>query len=175
MYDPTKSADNLIRIMLKLVNINTASSECELQARREGGGCDGCVRTPPTPAEVHLFVDQRFCKLELGTLLKGHDDQHCWSSWFAAANPMNNTDFQFISIFVLFKKCHSLKLQNTYIKLSLRQKNQFWSLTVWVISTFLSSLLAACFTSYCLQNAQNAFSDNLIFKIFRGEHATAFP
>ena len=26
------------------------------QARREGGGCDGCARTPPQTAEVHFFV-----------------------------------------------------------------------------------------------------------------------
>ena len=32
----------------------------ELQARREGGGCDGCARSPPRAAEVHVFGDERF-------------------------------------------------------------------------------------------------------------------
>ena len=45
---------------------------------RGGGGCDGCARTPPSETEVHFFVDQRFGRLELGTLLKDHDDQHIW-------------------------------------------------------------------------------------------------
>ena len=46
----------------------------------EGGGgeCDGCARTPPSETEVHFFVDQRLGRLELGTLLKDHDDQHIW-------------------------------------------------------------------------------------------------
>lgn len=49
------------------------------------------------------------------------------------------------------------KTVNTYV--TLRQKNQIWSSKVWVISKFLSSLLAACL-SYCLQNARNAVSGN---------------
>ena len=46
------------------------------QVRREWG-CDGCVRTPPQATDVHSFVDQRFGRLEIGTLLKDHNDQHC--------------------------------------------------------------------------------------------------
>ena len=46
------------------------------------GGCDECTRTasrppPPLAVEVHCFVDQRFGRLELGKLLKDHDDRHC--------------------------------------------------------------------------------------------------
>ena len=67
-----------------------------------GGGCDGCARTPSQAAEVHFFVDQRFGRLELGTLLKDHDDQHYRSSWFAAAKPVNNTDFQLHFYFCSF-------------------------------------------------------------------------
>ena len=45
-------------------------------------GRDGAIGAPasplPTPraAEVHLFVDQRITRLELGSL-KDLDDQHC--------------------------------------------------------------------------------------------------
>ena len=51
----------------------------------------------------NLFAKKYPRRLELGTLLKDHDDQYFWSSWFAAANPVNNTDFQLFSTFVLFK------------------------------------------------------------------------
>ena len=34
----------------------------------------------PRATEVHFFVDQRFGRLKLGTLLKDHSDQHCWSN-----------------------------------------------------------------------------------------------
>ena len=48
----------------------------------------------PTPfsqaAQVHFFVGQRFRRLEPDAPLKDHDDQNCWSSWFTAANPVNN-------------------------------------------------------------------------------------
>lgn len=50
------------------------------QARREGGGDGGLGRVRPhllKAAKVHLFVDQRISRLELGTQLKHHDDQHC--------------------------------------------------------------------------------------------------
>ena len=79
----------------------TGSKQFPVQARRDWG-CDGCTRTPLQAAEIHFFVDQRFSRLELGTLLKDHDDQHCWSSWFAAANPVDNTDFQLYFYFCSF-------------------------------------------------------------------------
>ena len=48
-----------------------------MQARREGLG--GAMGAPvPLQTEVHFFVEQRFGRLELGTLLKDHDDQHSW-------------------------------------------------------------------------------------------------
>ena len=34
----------------------------ELQARREGGGCDGRAHSPPRAAEVHVFGDERLPK-----------------------------------------------------------------------------------------------------------------
>ena len=62
----------------------------------------GALATPPPSAtEVYFIVDQRCGSLQLGTLLKDHDDQQCRSSWFAAANPVNNMDFQ-LSLFLLF-------------------------------------------------------------------------
>ena len=33
----------------------------------------------PRATEVHFFVDQRFDRLKLGTILKDHSDQHCLS------------------------------------------------------------------------------------------------
>lgn len=38
---------------------------------------------PPPPQQapaVHLFVDQRFGRLQLGTLLKEYDDQRCFDA-----------------------------------------------------------------------------------------------
>ena len=58
---------------------------------------------PSQAAEVCFFVDQRFRRLALGTLPKDHDDQQCWSSWFAEANPVNNTDFQLYIYFCSFQ------------------------------------------------------------------------
>ena len=47
-------------------------------SRRVGRGVRWCARSPPPQAaEVYFFVDQRFGRLEFGTLLKNHDDQHC--------------------------------------------------------------------------------------------------
>ena len=46
------------------------------QARREGGAM-GASALPLQATKVHFFVDQRFGRLELGTLLNDHDDQHC--------------------------------------------------------------------------------------------------
>ena len=38
---------------------------------------------PPTPANglqrSTFFADRRFSRFELGTILKDHNDQHCWS------------------------------------------------------------------------------------------------
>lgn len=103
------------------------------------------------------------------SLCKAHGEggcDGCWSLLFAAANPLNNTDFQLYLYFCSFWMVILFsKTVNTYV--TLRQKNQIWSSKVWVISKFLSSLLAACL-SYCLQNARNAVSENLIFKISRG-------
>ena len=60
------------------------------------------VRLQPLQAtEVYFIVDQRFGRLQLGTLLKDRDDQQCRSLWFAAANPVNNMDFQ-LSLFLFF-------------------------------------------------------------------------
>lgn len=58
---------------------------------------------PPQATEVLFFVDQRFGKLELGTLMKDNDDQHCLSSWFAAANQVNNANFQIYFYFCYFE------------------------------------------------------------------------
>ena len=56
-----------------------------IQACREEGGCAMGASAPPPPprtrateaTEVHFFVDQQFGRLEVGTLMKDHDDQHC--------------------------------------------------------------------------------------------------
>ena len=71
-----------------------------LQGRREGGAMGASVA--PTDYKVHFFVDQRFGRLELGTLLKDQDDQHCRLSWSAAANPVNNTNCQLYFYFCAF-------------------------------------------------------------------------
>ena len=56
---------------------------------------------PSQAAEVHVFVVV-FGRLKLGTLLKDHDDKHRRSSWFTAARPMNNSDFQLYFYFSSF-------------------------------------------------------------------------
>ena len=43
---------------------------------REEGGAMGASALP-TGYNGPLYVDQRFGRLELGTLLNDHDDQHC--------------------------------------------------------------------------------------------------
>ena len=51
-----------------------------IQACREGGAMGASAPPPPFPTqatEVHFFVDQKFGRLELGTLMKDRDDQHC--------------------------------------------------------------------------------------------------
>ena len=40
-------------------------------------GAMGALATPPQATEVHFIVDQRFGRLQLGTLLKDYDDQQC--------------------------------------------------------------------------------------------------
>jgi len=62
------------------------------------GGAMGAL-APPQATEVHFIVDQRFGRLQLGTPLKDHDDQKCRSSCSAAANQLNNMDFQ-LSLFL---------------------------------------------------------------------------
>ena len=42
----------------------------------------------PRATEVHFFVDQRFGRLNFGTILKDHSDQHT-----SGANPVNNANF----------------------------------------------------------------------------------
>ena len=43
----------MVKDILKLKYVLSGNKK---QARREGGGCDGCARTPPQTAEVHFFV-----------------------------------------------------------------------------------------------------------------------
>jgi len=50
---------------------------CLFQARTERGRRGTPASPTPQAAEVNFFVDQRFRRLELGTLLKDHDDQKC--------------------------------------------------------------------------------------------------
>ena len=47
---------------------------CNMPVRR---GVRGCVRSPHRLQRSTFFADQGFDRLELGTLLKDHDDQHC--------------------------------------------------------------------------------------------------
>ena len=43
-----------------------------------------------------FFADQRFGRLELGTILKDHDDQHCWSK------PSEQCEFLALLLFLFF-------------------------------------------------------------------------
>ena len=78
------------------------SNETTLDRRPVRRGVAMAASTPPTGYRGPFFVDQRFGKLELGTLMKDNDDQHCLSSWFAAANQVNNANFQLYFYFSSF-------------------------------------------------------------------------
>ena len=51
--------------------------DCLFQARRQRDRRGTPASPPPQAAEVNFFVDQRFRRLELGTLPKDHDDLRC--------------------------------------------------------------------------------------------------
>ena len=52
---------------------------CLFQARRQRDrrGTPASPPPPPQAAEVNFFVDQRFRRLELGTVPNDHDDLRC--------------------------------------------------------------------------------------------------
>ena len=62
----------------------------------------GAAALPRSPhpcqraTEVHFFADQRFGRLELGTILKDHNDQHYWSK------PNEQCEFLALLLFLFF-------------------------------------------------------------------------
>ena len=72
---------------------------CYLKKQRWIAGAEGgamrWMRSHPSQAtEVPFFVDQRFGKLELGTPLKNHYDQHCLCS-----KPSEQCEFSTLLLF----------------------------------------------------------------------------
>ena len=91
-------------------------------AGAEGGAMRWMRSHPPQSREVPFFVDQRFGKLELGTPLKNHYDQH--SAY--AANQVNNANFQlyfYFSSSLLLAACFHIIVPSKRIKCILRQPN----------------------------------------------------
>ena len=89
---------------------------------------------------------------------------------------MKNALYKFLTYYYYYYY-YSLKLLNTYVKYSLRQKTkqqqqqknnsifEVISSTVWIISTFLRCFWLPGFISYSLQNVRDAVSDNVFLII----------
>ena len=151
----------------------------KFQARREGG-CDGCARTPPQTAEVHFFVKKINSKKKIIVLIclprctqGGLSLAHFWKIVMISSQPSEQYGFTILFLFLLFLNS-DIGIVILYIvkyirkAFSLPKKINFEVQTLTNIHVFRFAFSDLYCYHTDLQNARNAVSDNLIFKISRG-------